>query len=516
MKRRSRCVPALPATVLGLLLTALPGGCSDTSTNTEPQPDAVLSGSLNTTNLVDKGSQTALDDDVWVVAVSQAGDVDASCGLLQPLQGVMPFSLDVRTGHDYIIEFRLDYFTGPTLGVLTLGQDEDLRAAFTVPEGAHQVDLGIIVLDTAGGLAASSAGAGLGQLLPAPAATYLDRDGDRLPDAFDRDDDNDGIDDSEDIMPGIVGYSLAGGNLSLTTPLGACEARLWMEGDFDGATGRMTLDAAGVARFLFTTHFDFEVLFPEFQVWVDSLPLVLDGRGTILQGNLRIGTPGFVQVTTAPGSANPAEPDLIVRHIDYGQVQAQSRLTCEEMRCLGENLESLEPHLLMAWLGVEGVRSMQESASVALRAFDYCIQNRNQIRDTWQHQGTNLFLPCFTFPGDGTCGQAAFAWEDHDGGGDVTPGDSFAITFTHCWMDYGEDMGDEMLAGTLQLRHYIDTREGLDDGVMGAEAVVFDGLWRQETEIDGGVHVLDEGSQVTISSQADDGGYGGPALWITF
>lgn len=516
MSNQSRSTLILPAILAGLLAATLPGGCSDTSTSTEPEPDAVLNGSLDTTNLVEKAGQAALDDDVWVVAVSRAGDVDASCGLLQPLEGIMPFSLDVRTGHDYVVEFRHDYFTGPTLGVLTLGAGEDLRAAFTVPAGAGQVDLGVIVLDTASGLAASSTAQDLSQHLPAPAAAYPDRDGDQLPDAFDRDDDNDGIADEVDLIPAIVSYSLSGGQLNLETPAGPCEARLWMEGDFNGTTGRLTVTEAAPARFIFTTHLSFEVISPQFQVWVDSLPLILNGHGSILQGNLRIGTPGYVRVTVVPGSGSPDEPDLLIRHIDFDEVQAQTRLTAEEMRCLGQDPENLEPHLQMAWLGVEGVRALQEFASVSLRAFDYCFQNRFTIRDARVQQQTDLALPCFTFPGDGSCGQATFAWQDEDADEDVNPGDSFAVSFQTCWMDHGEAMVDEMLEGALNIHRYIDIRDHPDGVVMGAQYLAFDALWRQETEIDGGVHVIDEGSQITVSSQADDGGYGGPALWITF
>ncbi len=182
---------------LALLLTACGGGGggggggSETTQDTTPTT-VVVSGSIAAVTDSSVTSQ-ALASDVTVVAVDERGWVADSA----TTRG--DFSLTVPTGHDYVIAFRDGAVTGPDLATLEVETSGSGRALFSLASGAPDIDLGALTLHRPSHRAVSSRA--LADQLPAAATQPTDTDGDLIPDAMDRDDDNDGVADAADCAP---------------------------------------------------------------------------------------------------------------------------------------------------------------------------------------------------------------------------------------------------------------------------------------------------------------------------
>ncbi len=168
---------------------ALAAACGGGGGGGDGAPETVaVSGRLVA---VSSASAGGVGRSVAVVAVDESGAV--ADGVVT--QG--SFTLRLPVDHDDCIVFRDGSVEGRTLGVLQVAAGGG--TVFHVAPGMGPVDLGEVTLHTATGLARASGG--LGGDFVGPASRYPDTDGDRIPDAMDRDDDGDGVRDADDCAP---------------------------------------------------------------------------------------------------------------------------------------------------------------------------------------------------------------------------------------------------------------------------------------------------------------------------
>ena len=152
-------------------------------------------------------SVPTLARDFTVVAVDEAGEVIGGDTTADD-----QFSLYLPTGHDYVIVFRAATPNGVTLAVLTAADGGERAMVALDREAPETVDLGQVAfvwpslfLGDSGPavpvMAVSEHSLARAVNAAGGTPTYVDHDGDLIPDTMDRDDDNDGIDDAHDAEP---------------------------------------------------------------------------------------------------------------------------------------------------------------------------------------------------------------------------------------------------------------------------------------------------------------------------
>jgi len=217
----------------------------------------------------------ALNTQVTVVAVDERGWVADSATTSDT------FSLTLPTGHDYVIVFRDGSVTGPTLATLVVDPGGGGRGLFTLQRGVSDVDLGEITLHRTSRRAVSSRT--FADRLPAAATHPTDTDGDLIPDAMDRDDDNDGVFDSADSAP--------------------LDPAVWSDGGSGGGTDHANKDSDGDG--VIDTS-DCAPLDPAKQTLLaDGTTCVAAAGSATVSGRLRISTVGQPGET----SVNEVEPN---------------------------------------------------------------------------------------------------------------------------------------------------------------------------------------------------------------
>lgn len=522
--------------LITILVTSCGGGGSDSVGVVTTSP-VILSGKLDTGSLSANAvltqtvaassvnavlTQTTVSDDVWVVAIDENGVIQASDQLSQPLDPVVSFSLEVPSGHDYVMVFLSDSDTGPVLAVFLVGETGQQQwSILSLPAGMNDIDLGAITIDPLTLTATSDISQTLITLLPPPETEYADFDGDLIPDEFDWDDDGDGTVDGSGESTSIY-YSFGGGNFSATSAKGSLSTNeLWLEGSYNTNDRSFTIYQAYAPRLFIDKDMVFQQLFPPdvritinaFYVWMDT-PVSVDKNGRVLSGNLRFSSPNPIRVSANPDVDGAGTPGYDITLIVFGEVVVSTSLTWEQLDAIGDDPTAVDGYLAVAWLGLRGIEFAYQNAQQILTGYEYCFKNRVFITDPAPE--TVVTLPCNTYPGNGSSGTIDYTWIDENLNQNIEPGDSFRVTYNNCWLDDPQDSIDEYFNGKIELMYYYDVRQPFI--YMGVESANLVNLTRTETVEDaGGVYTVDVDSETTANSSSDRlGGEEGPALWIEY
>ena len=188
------------AAVLGLFALA---GCGAGGGSTGSADTAVLSGTLTEAGAARAAPRAAAaqaDPTYYVEAVDETGTTQDAAQGLRPGDS---FELFVPAGRVYVVVVGDDI--GPIGGMVY--DPATGRADFEVPQGATRMALGTIEVDPAARRVQTRTDGD--PLRPAEGmARPHDADGDRIPDFADRDDDNDGIPDVDDVDP-VTGQDMS-------------------------------------------------------------------------------------------------------------------------------------------------------------------------------------------------------------------------------------------------------------------------------------------------------------------